>query len=120
MAATRSGPAKADLPVQPVEQPILCSPYEEPTPHRTYDMDMPKPGRRRNSSTVLAGLRLHSSPGGPRFENLGYCHCVLSGRRLAPHRVTREVYVPKGPNDNSPWFQPWGPSASFVAGWSRV
>ena len=25
------------LPVQPVEQPILCSPYEEPTAHWTYD-----------------------------------------------------------------------------------
>ena len=26
-----------DIPIQPVEQPILCSPYEEPTAYWTYD-----------------------------------------------------------------------------------
>ena len=25
------------LPIQPVERPILCSPYEEPTEHWVYD-----------------------------------------------------------------------------------
>ena len=39
-----------ELPIQPVEQPILCSPYEEPTTHWTYDTQTGEasksPGRR--------------------------------------------------------------------------
>lgn len=34
---TRKPPAEADIPIQPVEKPILCSPYEEPTAHWFYD-----------------------------------------------------------------------------------
>ncbi|MDE0635449.1 MAG: DEAD/DEAH box helicase family protein [Candidatus Poribacteria bacterium] len=39
-----------ELPIQPVEQPILCSPYEEPTAHWVYDTQTgeasKQPGRR--------------------------------------------------------------------------
>ncbi len=39
------------LPIQPVEQPILCSPYEEPTAHWVYDTQTGEasenPGRRK-------------------------------------------------------------------------
>lgn len=39
-----------ELPIQPVEQPILCSPYEEPTTHWLYDTQTgeasKQPGRR--------------------------------------------------------------------------
>lgn len=39
-----------DIPIQPVEQPILCSPYEEPTEHWIYDTNtgeaVKNPGRR--------------------------------------------------------------------------
>ena len=40
-----------EIPIQPVEQPILCSPYEEPTRHWVYDRETGRPskagGRRR-------------------------------------------------------------------------
>ena len=29
--------SQSDIPIQPVEQPILCSPYEEPDKHWVYD-----------------------------------------------------------------------------------
>ncbi len=39
-----------EIPIQPVEQPILCSPYEEPSDHWVYDTDtgeaVKNPGRR--------------------------------------------------------------------------
>ena len=39
-----------DIPIQPVEQPILCSPYDEPTKHWIYDTStgeaVKNPGRR--------------------------------------------------------------------------
>jgi type III restriction enzyme len=31
-------PGQQDIPIQPVERPILCSPYEEPKEHWTYDL----------------------------------------------------------------------------------
>lgn len=30
-------PNQLQLPIQPVNEPILCSPYEEPTAHWVYD-----------------------------------------------------------------------------------
>lgn len=40
-----------EIPIQPVEQPILCSPYEEPTANWVYDTETgeahKQPGRRR-------------------------------------------------------------------------
>ncbi|NDK17112.1 MAG: DEAD/DEAH box helicase family protein, partial [Armatimonadetes bacterium] len=39
MAATKRTKPTEDLPVQPVEQPILCSPYKEPTQHWVYDTE---------------------------------------------------------------------------------
>ena len=39
-----------DIPIQPVEQPILCSPYDEPDLHWIYDTStgeaVKNPGRR--------------------------------------------------------------------------
>ena len=39
-----------EIPIQPVEQPILCNPYEEPDAHWVYDTDTgeatKQPGRR--------------------------------------------------------------------------
>ena len=39
-----------DIPIQPVEQPILCSPYEEPDSHWVYDTEtgqaIQQPGHR--------------------------------------------------------------------------
>ena len=32
-------PGQAMLPVQPVDQPIICSPYTEPTQHWVYDTE---------------------------------------------------------------------------------
>ncbi len=41
---------RPDIPIQPVEQPILCSPYEEPNTHWVYDTEtgaaVKQPGRR--------------------------------------------------------------------------
>lgn len=41
---------QTNIPIQPVEQPILCSPYDEPTEHWIYDTDtgeaIKNPGRR--------------------------------------------------------------------------
>ena len=43
-------PNQLDIPIQPVEQPILCSPYEEPDAHWVYDTETGEasqhPGRR--------------------------------------------------------------------------
>ena len=43
-------PNQLDIPIQPVEQPILCSPYEEPDAHWVYDTEtgeaIQQPGRR--------------------------------------------------------------------------
>ncbi len=43
-------PRQLDLPIQPVERPILCSPYGEPTAHWVYDTETgeahKQPGRR--------------------------------------------------------------------------
>lgn len=48
-----SGPSKDQLPIQPVDKPILCSPYDEPTAHWFYDPESGKasrnPGRREAS-----------------------------------------------------------------------
>ncbi len=30
---------RPDIPIQPVEQPILCSPYEKPNAHWVYDTE---------------------------------------------------------------------------------
>src|SRR5829696_184412 len=42
--------AKDGVPIQPVDKPILCSPYEEPTEHWLYDPETGEasrnPGRR--------------------------------------------------------------------------
>ena len=39
-----------EIPIQPVERPILCSPYEEPNAHWVYDTEtgeaIQQPGRR--------------------------------------------------------------------------
>ena len=39
-----------EIPIQPVENPILCNPYEEPNTHWLYDTDtgeaIRQPGRR--------------------------------------------------------------------------
>lgn len=47
-----SGP-QADLPIQPVDKPILCSPYKEPDQHRLYNrstgIPRKEPGRRAAS-----------------------------------------------------------------------
>ena len=32
-------PNQLDIPIQPVEQPILCSPYKEPDAHWVYDTE---------------------------------------------------------------------------------
>ncbi len=42
---SRPTPGQDELPIQPVENPILCSPYEEPTEHWLYDMQTGEPGR---------------------------------------------------------------------------
>jgi len=31
--------SREDLPIQPVNKPILCSPYEEPTEHWVYNTE---------------------------------------------------------------------------------
>jgi type III restriction enzyme len=47
---SRPTPGQEELPIQPVENPILCSPYEEPTEHWMYNMTTGEasrvPGRR--------------------------------------------------------------------------
>ena len=46
----QTNPGKQDVPIQPVDDPILSSPYEEPEYHWTYKQDtgeaMKAPGRR--------------------------------------------------------------------------
>ena len=39
MAERKRDLGASDLPVQPVEQPILCNPYDEPTRHWACDAD---------------------------------------------------------------------------------
>ena len=47
---SRPVPGQDELPIQPVGEPILCSPYEEPTEHWVYDLQTGQasrmPGRR--------------------------------------------------------------------------
>ena len=33
----KAPPQQQDIPIQPVERPILCSPYKEPDQHWKYD-----------------------------------------------------------------------------------
>lgn len=51
--ANHSDPAQLSIPVQPVDKPILCSPYAEPTAHWVYDrvtgIPTRTPGRREAS-----------------------------------------------------------------------
>ena len=52
------------LPVEPVEQPILCSPYEEPNEHWLYTRDRPRPERmasRRDASYWFKSVRAGSA-----------------------------------------------------------
>lgn len=37
MSGADEAPQSQDIPIQPVERPILCNPYEEPTDHWKYD-----------------------------------------------------------------------------------
>jgi len=50
MTKQESAPAQDQLPIQPVEKPILCNPYAEPTEHWMYDTQTGEahrvPGRR--------------------------------------------------------------------------
>src|SRR5439155_13727228 len=55
--ARRSGsavvPGQEPLPVQPVDRPILCNPYEEPNDHWIHDKETgtaSRAGRRREAS----------------------------------------------------------------------
>lgn len=44
---------QAEIPIQPVDTPILCSPYKEPAQHWLYDratgIPRKEPGRRKAS-----------------------------------------------------------------------
>ena len=48
-----ANPAQAEIPIQPVDKPILCSPYVEPDQHWVYDrmtgIPTRTPGRREAS-----------------------------------------------------------------------
>ena len=56
------------IPMQPVEKPILCKPYEEPCKHWLYDREtgeaseIPRPTTRR---TLVQDGTLHLGPAGP-------------------------------------------------------
>ena len=43
-----------EIPIQPVDEPILCSPYEEPNAHWVYDPDTGRPSR--NEGRRIAGF----------------------------------------------------------------
>ena len=51
-----------DIPIQPVEQPILCSPYEEPAEHWRYDTEngeaVKQPGRREAGIGIKQNVRV--------------------------------------------------------------
>ena len=63
----RNRTQQQEMPIQPVEQPILCSPYEEPMEHWVYDRETGRPskmpGRRRAGYWIdqysTAGEQLH-------------------------------------------------------------
>ena len=48
-------PGQEQLPVQPVDRPILCNPYEEPRDHWIYDKD--------NGAASRAGSRRKAGEG---------------------------------------------------------
>jgi len=57
-------PEDLGIPVEPVEQPILCSPYEEPNEHWLYTRDRPRPERiasRRDASYWFRSVRAGSA-----------------------------------------------------------
>ena len=57
-------PEEVGIPVEPVEQPILCSPYEEPDQHWLYSRDQPRPQRmaqRREASYWFKSVRAGSA-----------------------------------------------------------
>ena len=45
---------QTDIPIQPVDQPILCSPYQEPDKHWIYDTSTGEAVE--NSRTARGGL----------------------------------------------------------------
>lgn len=57
-------PEDLGIPVEPVEPPILCSPYEEPNEHWLYTRDRPRPARiasRRDASYWFKSVRAGSA-----------------------------------------------------------
>ena len=57
-------PEDLGIPVEPVEQPILCSPYEEPNEHWLYTRNRPRPERiasRREASYWFKSVRAGSA-----------------------------------------------------------
>ena len=40
-----NNPKQKEIPIQPVEEPILCSPYAEPTAHWVYDLETGTPSK---------------------------------------------------------------------------
>ena len=76
-----------DIPIQPVEQPILCSPYEEPDAHWVYDTATgeasQQPGRRE------AGYWYKTQRTGTEQLQMRFCSRGGAGRPASGECVTR-------------------------------
>ena len=73
---------RPEIPIQPVEQPILCSPYEEPNTHWVYDTRtgeaVKQPGHREagywyktgrtDCQTYMKPLKIREIRENPRFR----------------------------------------------------
>ena len=76
-----------DLPIQPAEQPILCSPYKEPDAHWVYDTETGEasqnPGRRE------AGYWYKTQRTGTEQLQMRFVQEEAAGRPATGECVTR-------------------------------
>ena len=63
-----------DIPIQPVERPILCSPYEEPSAHWVYDTETGEASRMPDAATPATGTK-------PSAREQSNSKCVSFKRR---------------------------------------
>jgi hypothetical protein len=94
---SRPVPGQTELPIQPVENPILCNAYEEPTAHWVYDADTGEAFRREapGVGAALSPLRVGGAcaelrRGGATVgdtRNATYIVVILSHTRFCYNRI---------------------------------
>jgi type III restriction enzyme len=101
----RTEPGQEPLPVQPVERPILCSPYQEPRDHWIYDKE--------TGAASRAGTRRPASYW-YKTERTGSAQLTLTG--LAEEERDDLPLVNALREDVRKWREAGYPGATHVTG----